>query len=470
MVAPALSGLSGLSGLVQGAVAAQTLAAPTLAQMTTAAETKRGDADMITWAAARPVLVDQYGKIVVWIQYFDQGSSTKYHIPVVSNDAGATWTAPTRTGFANSLGEILMIRGGYAYVAAGDQMAMTCAFTQVDAGVYVRFYAFTRDGSNNITGVTRSRQMQLEIGVAGMSFESPGAVMAGTKLLLTWGALNPATVTTKAVIRATSVVPAGSAADATATNYLAPLNENAGSGVTSDPLSSSFIASFKYSILAEGAANALPYCALDVLASGDLAFVTALGGGQGTVYENRAQWSGANSDWRTGLKTALANDAGHQTVTALGASGYALKNQLYRLVEGPAGTIGVIGPVWNGSADVVQLRTVTVGGTDSVSGATDVYSAGGAHSYAPTCDLNWHAGAQRFVASYIKTTTQNSFFKTYTSALAAGQGETALHATAVDIPYVGPLVGGKTFFVDRDTTTRTLPDKFYSYAGLGTWS
>ena len=78
--------------------------------------------------------------------------------------------------------------------------------------------------------------------------------------------------------------------------------------------------------------------------------------------------------------------------------------------------------------------------------------------------------AARFVASYIKTTTQNSFFKTYTSALAAGQGETALHATAVDIPYVGPLVGGKTFFVDRDTTTRTLPDKFYSYAGLGTWS
>jgi hypothetical protein len=462
-VSPALGGAG-------PAAAAPTLAAPTMAQMTTAAETKRGDADMLTWAGARPVLVDQFGKIVVWIQYFDQGSSTKYHIPVVSNDLGATWTAPTRTGFANALGEILMIRGGYCYVAAGDQMAMCCAFTQVDAGVYVRFYAFTRDGSNNITGVTRSRQMQLEVGVAGMGFESPGAVMTGTKLVLTWGALNPAAATTKAAIRATSIVPAGSAADATATNYLPPLNENAGSGVTSDPLSSSFVASLKYSILAQGAANALPYCALDVLASGDLAFATALGGGAGTVYWNRAQWSGANSDWRTGLKAALANDAGHQTITAIGASGYALKNQLYKIIESVAGVVGVIGPVWSGTADVVRLRTVTVGGTDSVSAATDVYSAGGAHSYAPTCDLGWQAAAARFVPAYIKTTTQFSFFQLFTSALAAAQGETALHAVAVDIPYVGPLVGGKTLFLDRDTTTRTLPDRFYGYAGAGAWS
>lgn len=461
-------GISPTLGTTAPSAAALTLAAPTFAQMTTAAETKRGDADMLTWAGARPVLVDQFGKITVWIQYFDQGTSTKYHIPVCSNDNGATWIAPTRTGFANALGEIVMIRGGYAYVAAGDQMAMTCAFTQVDAGVYVRFYAFTRDGSNNITGVTRTRQFQLEVGVAGMSFESPGAVMKGTKAVLYWGALNPAAVTTKAAIRATSIVPDGTANDVVATNYLPPLNENAGSGVTSDPLSSSFTASFKYSILAQGAANALPYVALDVLASGDLAFVTALGGGQGTVYENRAQW--ASTDWRTGLKTALANDTGHQTIAALGASGYSLKNQLYRLIEGPAGVVGVIGPVWNGAADVVQLRTVTVGATDAVSSAVDVYSAGGAHSYAPTCDLGWHATAARWIAAYIKTTTQNSFAKTYTSALAAGQGETALHATVVDIPYVGPLVNAKTLFIDRDTTTRTLPDKFYSYAALGTWS
>jgi hypothetical protein len=245
-----------------------TLASPTMAQMTTAVQTKEGDADMITWPAARPLVVDEFGKLVLWIQYFNQGDSTKYHVPVVSNDSGATWILPTLSGFnSNTLGDIVNIRGADVYDPTTHLLHRVIALTQADGGVYYRQYSFTRDGSNNITGITRTRQMNLEIGVGTMSFESPHALMAGTKLIAGWSAYNSATAV-KSVIRAACLVPVGGAADVTNATWTAPLNENAGSGVTSDPLSSSFPAGQKYSILAQSTGNAQAHAALAVLAVG----------------------------------------------------------------------------------------------------------------------------------------------------------------------------------------------------------
>jgi hypothetical protein len=73
--------------------------------------------------------------------------------------------------------------------------------------------------------------------------------------------------------------------------------------------------------------------------------------------------------------------------------------------------------------------------------------------------------------TYVKTTTQFAFFKTYTAAMAAGQGETSMHAAAIDEPYVYQArINGKAFFYDRDTVSRTLPDRFYGFGGAGAWS
>jgi hypothetical protein len=483
VVAPALSGLSGLSGLVQGAVAAQTLAAPTMAQMTTAVQTKEGDADMITWPAARPLVVDEFGKLVLWIQYFNQGDSTKYHVPVVSNDSGATWILPTLSGFnSNTLGDIVNIRGADVYDPTTHLLHRVIALTQADGGVYYRQYSFTRDGSNNITGITRTRQMNLEIGVGTMSFESPHALMAGTKLIAGWSAYNSATAV-KSVIRAACLVPVGGAADVTNATWTAPLNENAGSGVTSDPLSSSFPAGQKYSILAQSTGNAQAHAALAVLANGNLGMAVAMGGTggagvSGSFYWNQAVWSGANSDWRTGLETALASDVGRLTLSAMnrsGSGGDALKNQrLSKVCQASATQVLVTFAAWNGvtDGDVVYAALIDpTAGASGLTSLTQVYVVGGAHSYAATTDAAWDATAGRFVVTYVKTTTQFAFFKTYTAAMAAGQGETSMHAAAIDEPYVYQArINGKAFFYDRDTVSRTLPDRFYGFGGAGAWS
>jgi hypothetical protein len=460
-----------------------TLASPTMAQMTTATQTKEGDADMITWPAARPLVVDEYGKLILWIQYFNQGDGTKYHLPVVSNDDGATWVVPTLSGFnSNTLGDIVIIRGADCYDPTTHLMHRIIVLGQADGGVYYRQYSFTRDGSNNITGVTRTRQMNLEIGAASMTFESPHAVMAGSKFLGAWSAVNAGT-TVKSVIRAACLVPVGGAADVTNSTWTAPLNENSGSGVTSDPLSSSFPAGQKYSILAQSTASAQAHASLAVLASGDLGVATAMGGtggaGQvGSFYWNKAIWSAGNSDWRGGLETALASDTGRFVISAMnrsGTGGDALKNQrLTKICQASGSQVAVGFAAWNGATDgdVVYVALIDpTAGASGLTSLTQVYVVGGAHSYAATCDLAWDQTAARFVATYIKTSTKNSFFKTYTAAMAAGQGETSLHATDVDEPYVHQArINGRTFFYDRRTTAGTLPDKYAAYAGAGVWS
>lgn len=484
MVSQALTGVSGLSGVVAGAVAAAlTLGTPTFNAVTSPAQMKELDADGITWPATRPLIVDEFGKWILWIQYFNNANSTKYHIPVVSNDNGATWIVPTLSGFNdNTLGDIVNIRGGDVYDPNSHQMVRVIALTQADGGAYVRFFTFGRDGSNNITSITRTRQMQLEIGVGTSSFECPFALVAGTKVVLGWSSLNSATAV-KGAIRLTAKVLDGTAADATNSNWTAPLWENAGAGVTSDPLSSSFPAGQKYSIVAQTAANAQPYASVAVLANGNLGIATALGGtggsgGSGSFYWNQAIWSGANSDWRTGLETALASDTGRLTLSAMnrsGSGGDPLKNQrLSKVAQASATQVLVTFAAWNGvtDGDVVYAALIDpTAGASGLTSLTQVYVVGGAHSYAATTDCAWDAGQSRFVVTYIKTTTKNSFFKTYTAAMAAGQGETSLHATDVDEPYVyQDRLNAKTVFYDRRTTAGTLPDKYPAFVGLGAWS
>lgn len=471
-------------------VAVPTLAAPTMAQMTTAVQTKEGDADMITWPASKPLLVDEFGKLILWIQYFNQGDSTKYHLPVVSNDNGTTWIKPTLSGFNdNTLGDRVNIRGAEAYDPTTHQMIRVIALGQVDGGAYVRFFTFGRDGSNNITSVTRTRQMQLDAGVSGELFECPFAFMVGTKFHGGFSALNGAHSGGKAEIRMFSLIPLGTSADTTTTNWTAPLWEASGAGATDTigdpPLSSdatNFVATplaVKYSILAKSSVNAQPYVSVEVLANGDLGIAYAMGGtggsgGTGSFYWNKAVWSAGNADWRTGLVSALTADAGQITLSAMnrsGSGGDPLKNQRLSKVCVASSTQALVTfAAWSGSADVVYAALIDPS-AGTLTSLTAVYDAGGAHSYAATTDAAWDATAGRFIVTYIKTTTKQSYFVTFTAAMGGGQGETQVHALDVDEPYVyQSRINGKTAFYDRRTTAGTLPDKYSSFFGLATWS
>jgi hypothetical protein len=475
-MAPAGSGLSGLSGLA-GLVGAGALrlTAPTLAQMG-AAPTKRGDADMLDWACSRPWQVDQFGQALLFVQQVVSG--TKYHVPVTSSDGGATWSVPTLSGAGwsgdNTLGDQAIVRLAHCFDPVHDQVHTCVVFDQTD-GVYLRTWSIARDGSNHVTGLARLRQMQLEVGVGSMTHDTPQCLWLSDlgALHVSWTAINTGHTGGKAEGRGTYKVMAGTSADHTQANWLAPMNEAAGAGAT-DSIGSTV--PVKYSCYVKSSVSSPIFLALGRLANKDFAFFAAMGGGGGTggggsVYYNRVQWAAGSSDWRTGLVAALAADAGKLTISAFnfsGQGGYNLKHQLMsKLVQAGAGVVGVAFPRWDGvKGDTVVIATVDPA---SEAGATivDAYAAGGAHSYAPTCDLAWHAGAQRFVPTYIKTTTQSSYFKTLTAALAVDQPETLLHSASVDIPYVAE--DAATFY-DRDTTARTLPDKFYAYAGRGSWS
>jgi hypothetical protein len=459
-----LSGLSGISGVV-GSV--PQLLSPSFSQLG-ATPSKQGDSDMLNWACGPPLVADSFGKLVFVVQ--QNVSGTKYHVPIVSNDAGATWAVPTLSGAGwsgdNTLGDQAIVRLHFCHDPTHDQLAAVVVFDQTD-GVYARFWTIGRDGSNNITSLTRARQMQLEAGVANVTHDTPLALWLSDlgALWFSWSAVNPVHSGRKGELRATFKVATGDAGDTTQANWKAPMNESAGAGST-DGIGSTV--TVKYSALAISNVAVMPFAALDRLASKDIGFYAALGG---TIYWNRAQWSAANSDWRTGLVSALTADAGKTTVKAFGAGGYANKHQLMsKPAQESGGKVALVFPWWNGSADVVSIAYVDPGASDGLSSIVDVYNAGGAHSYAPSCDCAYDSTSGSWLATYIKTTTQQSYVKRYSPALGQVQAETALHAAAIDIPYVyGGRLSGKTVFYDRDTTSRTAPDKYYAYLARASW-
>jgi len=387
------------------------------------------------------------------------------------------------------------IRGAETYDPTTHQMIRVVALNQVDGGVVVRFFTFGRDGSNNITSITRTRQMQLDAGVSGELFECPFAFMVGTKFHGGFTALNGAHSGGKAEIRMFSLIPAGTSADTTTTNWTAPLNEASGAGATDtigDPPLSSVATNFvatplavKYSILAQSSVNAQPYVSLEVLTNGDLSITYAMGGtggsgGTGSFYWNKAIWSSGNADWRgTGsgpLMAAIAADAGQITISAMnrtGSGGDPLKNQrLSKTAVASSTQVLVSLAAWDGATNGDTVFAALINPTaGTLTSLTAVYVVGGAHSYAATTDCMWDSTASRFVVTYIKTTTKQSYFVTFTAAMGGGQGETQIHALDIDEPYVYQgRINGKAAFYDRRTTAGTLPDKYYGYFGLATWS
>lgn len=455
------------------------LSVSALTQMTTATQTKKGDADMLNWACSHPMIKDQFGKRIVFVQWTD--GTSKYHIPVVSND-GSTWIIPTISGAGwtgDTNGDQAIIRLAHDVDPVHDQIDTCVIFDQTD-GVWYRCWTIGRDGSNNITSLTRARQMQLEVGNPGgvtMTHDAPRVKWLSdiSATFIAWTAANGSGVASKSEVRTTYRIKSGTATDVTQANWLAPMNEASGAGST-DSIGSSV--PVKYSCIAKSAFIPPMLVSLVRLTNKDWAFYFAAAGGggtgnTGTLYYNRMIWSSANSDWRSGLSGgAVANDAGRKTITNFnfnGSGGYDKKDQIIgKAVEGGNGKVAIIVPRWDGAkGDTVVLCTVDPANEAAAATIVDVYSAGGAHSYAPTCDLDWNTAAARYVATYIKTSTQFSYYKLYDAALTLKQNETLLHSVPVDIPYVDEQ---GTRFMDRDTTVRSAPDKFYSYSAAGVWS
>lgn len=441
--------------------------------------TATGDltADGYTWAQGKPGVVDQYGKILVWAQRLNAG--TKVHVPVVSNDGGATWSEPTRTSFHIAAGEDLMNRGACDYDPTHDLYHVCWVLAQTSGAVIYRAYSVTRDASHNITGLTQARSLQMEIGVAGMAYESPVALYCAdiNKLLIGWTAVNAAAVTTKAEVRLTMAPIVNGVADATITTWTPPFAQ-AGAG-DADTLGSSFPAGgMKYSCIAKSANARQPWVSITrkpagatTLAKG-LAWFYVIGGTPGTLYYNRVAFG--TTDWSGGLGAAVANDSGMTGIGSLQRggtdAGYADKEQLLSQVayDSVANKCWVAIPTWKDNTAGDTIALVSVDGNGSASAWVDVYAAGAANTDVgkdifTTCDVMFDATSGYVVVAYTDLMRHDVYLATYSNGLAVQTGFLAYSATPCDIPTLsGARVNGKIVLLFRDFNVgaRTNPPTY----------
>jgi hypothetical protein len=180
----------------------------------------------------------------------------------------------------------------------------------------------------------------------------------------------------------------------------------------------------------------------------------------------RMRYNSGSSNWSTGLSTPVAVS----TIQRAGTdTGYTLKYQLTsNILEDATGLCTVGLATWkdNANGDTWGFARIA-DGTETVT-LVDVYSAGGAHSYAPTGHLALDPAKGLLVVSYVKTTTQFAFVQAF-AGTTQKIGETALFSAAkVDIPYFlsgNPTVGGAMPMILRDSPAQPHA----GYAGTLLW-
>jgi len=431
-------------------------------------------ADGYSWAADHPIVVDKFGKILALAERYNLNSTR--HVFVVSNDNGATWSDPTRTSFADAVGELALTRGSIAYDSVNDLAHVCwCAAAATD-GIIYRRYSFTRDGSNNITGVTRDTNvnLQLDLQTTGtMTYVHPCALWiadggANGSLLMVWGAYNSAGTPNTTEIRATMRVLSNSVADNTAGNWVAPVTA-ATTGIGNAP-------AVAYSILDTGNVAGVMYPVIRKKTTGTFAkdvYVAYHDGNTATAKGSwkirRMRWAAGSNNWSTGLSAVVTlcsiQIAGTDT-------GYAAKRELMSQIteDTTSDRMGVGVATWVSNVAGDTWSFFLVDNTDTASARVDVYSVGGAHSYAPVGDLVYDATSDRFVVSYQKTDTF-AYLKTY-QGTTADQVETVIYnGSRIDIPLLSELtrIAGKLLILFRDSVNTPTPP-YHGYAGTMTWA
>lgn len=407
--------------------------------------------------ATGPLLVTNSDKLVLMSQRNNGGN--KQNVWMYSNDGGATWNDDdTSEGFLE--------RAGYAYDADNDLIHALYTALSGNDGIIYRQWSITRDGSGNITGLARvggiNLQLDYDTGVGSMYYQHPimlhvndgGADGTYGKLIAIWSARNAGAG--KNEIRASMCVLGNTQNQgATAGNWAAPFRA---SGTDTDTLSNA--PQVNYSIILSNSGGSFPSIAHPSAIrkpsganASDLYIFYHDGGATATqlwAYK-RGQWSSANNDWRTGLTAATTI-----SVVQRGGSdtGYTLKGQLGSkpVFDATNDRIYFGLATWKSNALGDTWGYVYIDSAGTVSSLVDVYSAGGAHVYAPCGDIAFDPTAGRLVVSYIKQTTQHAYARLYDGTTAAGVETTLFTTDTVDIPLLYPRYSNKVLIVLREAT------------------
>lgn len=424
------------------------LADPLFAQInTTVADDLSPDG--MNWAAMHGAfLIDSFGKYIQYEQRYNANTRQCYF--VFSNDAGATWV--DNAGIAG--GEGFLVRGDIVYDAGRDCLhSLICTTNPSDGGIIYRRYTISRDGSNNITSIARVVGVSVVLDDAaannsnGLEFPTIRMLDANT-LFAAW---TIATVSPGGEIRCCRCDISGNAnAGGTASNWV-HLGVNSTTTIGAAPAVGSYTIPFT-----QATANAPTYFSVLQQAAGDIRFVYHTGASPGAWRTRRLVKSGAS--W-----TSLSSPVVVTNVQRAGTdAGYSLKQQLVsQLSEDAAGTVYVGLATWasNTLGDTWTLYSISA--ADAIAGPTNVYSAGGAHSYAPTGDAAYDATADRVVATYIISGAgvEYAYAGLYTPALVEAQAPFLVFGTApVDIPLIVDVrEGNQVLMAFRDTVNTPTP-------------
>lgn len=405
-------------GAKGGAAATGALGSPSFADMGTTF-TDDLSPDGMTWDAVMGAfIVDGFGKYIQYIQRYNGNTRLCYFI--FSNNKGATWN--DNTGVAG--GEGFLVRGSLVYDAGRDCFHGLIVTTNPgDGGIIYRRYTITRDGSNNITSIARAAP-SVSLDSDGAMYEFPTILMSDANTLV--AAWTVATTAPGGEIRCCKCdITSDANAGGTVTNWV-HIGKNSTTTIGNPPHVASYTTPFT-----QTTGQVPTYFSLLQMASGDLGFFYHNGGAPGVWRWRRAVRSAPNtwSDFSAAVVVSSVQVAGTD-------SGYSLKNQLGSVLVESGGVVFAAAPVWLSNAAGDTVRLFAIAADDSITAAT-VYSAGGAHSYAPTCALAYDSTSGRLVVTYIKTATSFTYLQAFSTALAQQQSELAVEtATICDIPLI----------------------------------
>ncbi len=415
-----------------------TLGSATVAAMNTTV-TNDLSADGITWAAVHgSVVIDQYGKMIVYAQRNNGGTSLCYF--VISNDSGATWA--DNIGIVG--GEGFLTRGNMVYDAGRDCFhGLIMASNPVDGGIIYRRYAITRGAGNAIVSIARVGGVSVVLDDAGANnangLEFPTIIMPDANTVLAAWTIR-VTAAPGGEIRCCKVdITANPNAGGTASNW-------GHIGLSSTTTIGAPPAVASYTIPFTQASNTLVYFSLLQLASGDLRWVYYAS--VPNAYATRRSVRNAAVTWST-LSSPVTVSAMQRGGTD---TGYALKNQLISQLSERSGITFVGLATWKSNAAGDTWGVYAIAANDALSTSTDVYSAGGAHSYAPTGDCAYDSTAGRIVVTYDQTTTVDGYIGLLNPTdLSTTQAFAAFESSVgVDIPVIGSTrVGGNVLIVYR---------------------
>jgi hypothetical protein len=311
-------------------------------------------------------------------------------------------------------------------------------------GVIYRRYSITRDGSNNITSIARVGGVSVVLDDAGGNdsnvLEFPTIIMPdGNTVLASW---TIATAAPGGEIRCAKVdITSNADAGGTASNWV-HIGVNSTTTLGIAPEVASYTIPFT-----QTSAKVPTYFAVWQLASGDLRWVYHNGGAPG-LYATKRSIKNAAVTWNSfGSPVTITNVQRAGTDT-----GYSLKGQLISQQSESAGVVFVGLATWKSNAAGDTWGVYALAADDSVATSADVYSAGGAHSYAPTGDCAYDSTANRIIVTYDQTTTVDGYIGLLNPAdLSTAQAFTAFESSAdVDIPVIGSTrVGGEALIIYR---------------------